>query len=223
MTRSFATDPPGIRAARRIKAPRGRRDMEEAARRRLLRLQRKLGLGAEPQAQVEPGQRVEIVEVPPRRGYLHPLKPADIKRALDFFGPLAVYGLRSVELRPLVGPTANGVAIARLHVPGRVVLFEQPNPPWNLRALSDLSVNRLRRAGASVESSDAYVRVDWTPQALREFVLFEGLMHEIGHHLVQQHTGKRSGRVMRTADHEKRAVAFAEACRRAWYKAGRRP
>jgi hypothetical protein len=41
-------------------------------------------------------------------------------------------------------------------------------------------------------------------------------MHEIGHHLIQHHTGKRLARVMRTADHERRADQFAEACRRTW-------
>jgi hypothetical protein len=66
------------------------------------------------------------------------------------------------------------------------------------------------------------VRVKWSPVALKEFVLFEGLMHEIGHHLIQQHAGKRTARVMRTADHEKRAAAFAAACRLMWKRAGHR-
>jgi hypothetical protein len=47
-------------------------------------------------------------------------------------------------------------------------------------------------------------------------MLFDGLMHEIGHHLIQQHTGKRTARVMRTGDHERRADAFADACRKTW-------
>jgi hypothetical protein len=41
-------------------------------------------------------------------------------------------------------------------------------------------------------------------------------MHEIGHHVVQHRTGKRGARVMRTADHERRADAFAAACRLRW-------
>jgi hypothetical protein len=47
-------------------------------------------------------------------------------------------------------------------------------------------------------------------------MLFDGLMHEIGHHLIQHHTGKRLARVMRTTDHERSAGRFADACRRAW-------
>jgi hypothetical protein len=47
-------------------------------------------------------------------------------------------------------------------------------------------------------------------------MLVDGLMHEIGHHLIQHHKGKRLARVMRTADHERRAKQFAEACRQAW-------
>jgi hypothetical protein len=54
--------------------------------------------------------------------------------------------------------------------------------------------------------------VDWPGDTLRDFLLFDGLMHEIGHHM----TGKRTARVMRTADHERRADAFATACRLVW-------
>ena len=44
-------------------------------------------------------------------------------------------------------------------------------------------------------------------------MLFDGLMHEIGHHMIQHDTGKRATRAMRTVDHERRADAFAAACR----------
>jgi hypothetical protein len=47
-------------------------------------------------------------------------------------------------------------------------------------------------------------------------MLVDGLMHEIGHHLIQHHKGKRLARVMRTAEDERRAKQFAEACRQAW-------
>jgi hypothetical protein len=55
--------------------------------------------------------------------------------------------------------------------------------------------------------------VDWPGDTLRDFVLFDVLMHEIGHHIVQQYTGNRAGRVMRTRDHEAFAERFARRCR----------
>jgi hypothetical protein len=58
--------------------------------------------------------------------------------------------------------------------------------------------------------------IEWPGETLRDFVLFDGLMHEIGHHLVQYHRGKRSIQMMRTADHERYAEAFAAKCRLAW-------
>jgi hypothetical protein len=225
MTRSLGTDPPDIRAERRIKAPRKRRGQEEVARRRVRRLRKELRVEDQERtvSNAGPPHRVDIVVVPARRGYFHPLKPAEIRRAFEFFGPLAVYGIRSVEMRPLVQRSARGVPIARLQVPGKIVLFEQMHPPWNVRGLAGESIDRLRRAGATVKEGLGAARVDWTPQALKDFVLFEGLMHEIGHHLIQQHTGKRLVRVMRTANHEHRAAAFADACRRAWTNARPRP
>ena len=165
---------------------------------------------------MDTGHRVKIVEVPARKGYFHPLGPAEIRHALEFFGSLAVYGLESVELRPSAGRSARGIPIARLQVPGRVVLYEQPSPPWIMAGLSRASISRLTKAGASVEQKLGVAHVQWTAEALKNFVLFEGLMHEVGHHLIQQHTGKRIVRVMRTADHERRAAAFADMCRRAW-------
>jgi hypothetical protein len=41
-------------------------------------------------------------------------------------------------------------------------------------------------------------------------MLEEVLLHEIGHHVLQHHTGKRPVRIARTRDHEAFAAAFAE-------------
>jgi hypothetical protein len=136
---------------------------------------------------------------------------------LEFFGPLAMYGLRSVVLgQALAASASERILIARLRVPGRVILYEQPEPPWVIRGLSVPARERLLRAGAVLDVAAAVTRVEWPGDTLRELVLFDGLMHEIGHHLVQHHRGKRSMRMMRTADHERSAEAFAAACRLAW-------
>jgi hypothetical protein len=55
--------------------------------------------------------------------------------------------------------------------------------------------------------------VSWPSTTLRAFMLFDVLMHEIGHHLIQHYKGKRPARVARTRDHEAFADAFAQRCR----------
>jgi hypothetical protein len=86
--------------------------------------------------------------------------------------------------------------------------------------LAASAMSRLRRAGARIHVTAATTRVEWPANTLRDFVLFDGLMHEVGHHVVQNSAGKRGTRVMRTADHEQRADAFAAACRVAWAAGG---
>jgi hypothetical protein len=90
-------------------------------------------------------------------------------------------------------------------------------PPWNLPGqLTDLATARLRRAGARVATGPAGTQVDWPGNTLRDFMLFDGLMHEVGHHLIQHSARKQHTRAIRTADHERRADAFAVRARRAW-------
>lgn len=162
-----------------------------------------------------------MLQRPARPGFIHPAGVNDIRRALDFFGPRVGYGLRGVELRHAVGGGRPHLILATLHVPGTIVLFEQPLPPWTLPGhLTPSSLARLRRAGAHIHVTARTTSVDWPADTLRDFMLFDGLMHEIGHHVVQHQARRPHARVMRTADHERRADAFAEACRRAWTDRG---
>jgi len=160
--------------------------------------------------------RVPVRARPPRPGFVHPAGPADIIAVLDFFGPAAVYGLRGIELRQQPLPQA-GPVVAALRVPGLVLLYEQPAPPWHLPDWpTDVATARLRRAGAHVTAGPGGTRVDWPRDTLRDFVLFDGLMHEIGHHVIQHAARKRHTRAMRTVDHERGADAYAERARNAW-------
>jgi hypothetical protein len=155
---------------------------------------------------------VQVRVSPARPGFAHPAGPDDIRRALEFFGPTAAYGLRRVELRHGSGRPL----VAALTEPGVVVLYEQPCPPWTVTGrFTAENRQRLRRAGAIVEVRGTVTRVDWPEPALRDFMLLDGLMHEVGHHVVQHRAHKRRP-VMRTVDHERRADAFAAECRRAW-------
>jgi hypothetical protein len=162
------------------------------------------------------GASVSVRVCPPRRGFVHPASPVDVLRVLAFFGPAAVYGLRGIELRQQ--PAAGlAPAVAALRVPGFVLLFEQPAPPWELSGLlTDVATARLQRAGARVAAGQAGTRVDWPGSTLRDFMLFDGLMHEIGHHMIQNAAHKQRTRAMRTADHERWADAYAMRARHAW-------
>ncbi|GAB3986608.1 hypothetical protein V1634_05600 [Plantactinospora veratri] len=222
MSRSLHTDPYPSRAARRLGAPRGRRAAEPRVLRRRARLAVPEPEAAAPEPEARPAApysppRLPIRESPARPGFLHPATVGDVTRLLGFFGPELRYGLRAVELRHAVGAGRPGPLLAALLVPGVVILYEQPRPPWTLPGqLVPRSRSRLERAGARVESAATLTTIDWPDSTLRDFVLFDGLLHEIGHHLVQHGTGKRTVRVRRTADHERYADEFAARCRERW-------
>ena len=51
--------------------------------------------------------------------------------------------------------------------------------------------------------------IHWPEHSLRRFMLFDVLLHEIGHHVLQHNKGKRLVRIARTRDHEAYATRFA--------------
>jgi len=136
---------------------------------------------------------------------------------LQAVGPAAWYGLRSVELgRTPADGDAPPLVFGRYHAPGRIVLLEQPLPPWRLPALLPAgAARRLQRAGAVLTRLTAAgaTLVDWPPDTLRRFMLEEILLHELGHHVLQHDKGKRPGRIARTRDHEAFARRFARVLR----------
>lgn len=166
--------------------------------------------------------RIRVVEVPPRPGFHHPAGSADVARFLDRLGPEALYGLRSVEL--CRGPAWAGHAIpcfGRLHVPGRISLYDLPEPAWRwLGLIAARDAEAFERAGAIVatDRKAGSTVVEWPGTSLACFVLLDVLLHEIGHHILQHGKGKRLIRVARTRDHEAFAARFAERCRAAWGK-----
>jgi hypothetical protein len=218
MTRSLQTDPAAIRAARRSASPRGSRAESEPAKRRRALAWKAIGLSVPEQPdQVGSVEPVRVRATRPRAGLIHPLRRRQVLETLDFFGPLATYGLRTVELRHADLESQGVPVLARLRVPGTVILYEQRASPWTIGGrLSEESVHRLRDAGAIVDIGPSAAVIHWSDETLANFMRFDGLMHEVGHHLIQHHTGKRTTRVMRTADHERAAERFAAACRAAW-------
>lgn len=163
-----------------------------------------------------------ILAQKPRRGFFHPLSKRDILEALETIGPIALYGVRSIELAQApAGRPGAMPASGSYHVPGRVVLYEQPLPPWRLRGtITPAAVKRLEEAGAVLTQMPAVgaTLVDWPGDTLHRFMLQEVLLHEIGHHVFQHHKGKRPVRTARTRDHEAVAARFAEKQRAALAK-----
>jgi hypothetical protein len=221
MSRSKHTRPYEIRAADRLRAPyepRGRGDpASERATGRALKL---LGLAPEPTRRAfradEAVPLPRIVVKRPHPGHIHPLRRADVVAALSFFGESCVYGLRSISLISSAGGPPDRVRLGGYVAPGRVLLFDQPPSPWQLAgSLSPATIERLVRAGADVDVAADGLRtvVTWPGATLRDFLLFDGLMHEIGHHVLQHARGKRDVRVLRTRDHEELADQFARRCR----------
>ena len=141
---------------------------------------------------------------------------------LHAIGPLALYGVRAIELtRGRAGGARAPLTFGRYRVPGTVVLYEQPMPPWRLPgSIAPAAARRLESAGAVLTplAGAGATLVDWPEGTLRRFMLEEVLLHEIGHHVLQHHTGKRPVRIARTRDHEAFAQRFAQRQRAALSK-----
>lgn len=225
MARSKHTDPPRIRAPRRVRAPyEPRGHCDPSAERAPARELKELGIipadSPEPRDRDRPAPLPRLWVTRARAGFGHPAGRGAIMRVLRFFGEPCTYGLRSIEL--LQGEAVvpgRGLLFGRLFVPGRVVLYDQPSSPWLLTGmLPEDEAARLQRAGALIDADEHshWTTVTWPDNTLRDFMLFDVLMHEIGHHLIQQYKGKRPARVARSRDHEAFAHRFAARCRKLW-------
>jgi hypothetical protein len=220
MSRSKHTIPPRLRAPRRVRAPQEPRGHgDESAHQALGRALKELGLRLVSLPDLpedkDPAPLPRLRLARPRTGFHHPASRADIARLLRFFGARCTYGLQSVEL--VRGDDAlprSSLQLGRLLVPGRILLYDQPRSPWVLVGrLPGQEAERLGFAGALVEGGELQSVVTWPGETLREFMLFDVLMHEVGHHLIQQYKGKRPARVARTKDHEAFAARFGRRCR----------
>src|SRR4051794_10442098 len=190
MSRSVHTTPAWLRAPRRVRDPFARRGAgDPRANYAGWRVATELGrlslrdLEAAAEVAEPPLPRLRVTL--PRSGYGHPVGRTEIVAVLQFFGAVCTYGLREVVLARRPALPQAGLHFGTLLVPGRIVLYEQPCPPWSLPgALTPRDAAHLRRAGAIVERSLGGWRttVDWPDETLRDFWRFDVLMHEIGHH-----------------------------------------
>lgn len=151
----------------------------------------------------------------PPAGFFYPAIRADVLGLLRRAGAECTYGLRAVRLAVAPRAEGEGLLFGRLIVPGVIVLYAQPVPPWVLpgRLPAD-GEERLRRAGAEITSLGGGTQtvVSWPGDTLRRFMLYDVLLHEIGHHVLQHERRAPAGRIVRTRDHE----AFADQFARRW-------
>jgi hypothetical protein len=231
MSRTKHTDPPRIRAPRRVRAPyEARGHADRSSHRQFARVLKEAGIAPDAAAVSDrapgPAPLPRVIVKRPRTGWFHPVGRTQILGLLRFFGEECCYGISRIELLQGSGaPRGDGLLFGTLMVPGRIVLYEQPPPPWRLPGrLSAAEQERLRNAGAVVETIDETNQsiVSWPGDTLRDFMLFDVLMHEFGHHLLQHYKGKRRDRIARTHDHEALADRFAARCR-ALYCSDREP
>jgi hypothetical protein len=221
MSRSKHTGPRHILAASRVRAPYEPRGANNVtALHRQARRLKEAGIILTMDERVldrssYPLPRVVVQR--PSAGQYHPASKRDIIEVLRYFGEGHIYGLRRVVLaRTSAGPGKGRLIFGRLLVPDMIVLFEQPHAPWVLPGSpAEKEWGRLARAGARIEQISLGLQtvVHWPGATLRDFMLFDVLMHEIAHHTLQQYTGKRPVRIARTADHEAYADKFAVQCR----------
>lgn len=224
MSRSKHTRPDQIIAASRVRAPHEQRGKDDhTSFRRLARVLKESGITLESPDESDSVDPVlpRIVVKRPRQGHVHPARKADIIDILQFFGERCFYGIQSIKLLEGSASLAGeNLLMGRLEVPGVIILYDQPVSPWFISgSIPATTRERLERAGATVEvsSDNIHSLVHWTDSDLKNFMLFEVLMHEIGHHLIQQYKGKRSDRVARTKDHEAFANMFAIRCRESYF------
>jgi hypothetical protein len=214
MSRSKHTDPQTIRASRRLRGPFDSRAQGD------LSLRRKLGKATLESGSAQlssPGTkripRLRIITRNPNPGFYHPTKKDEIIRLIEALGPVALYGLRTIEFRRAAAQSGPGkLRFGRYEASGRIVLFEQMKAPWRLPgALKAADESIFKRYGAVVvaKPSARMTVVEWPGDSLKRFMLEEVLLHELGHHVLQYHKGKRSERIARTKDHERFAALFA--------------
>lgn len=151
----------------------------------------------------------------PPSAFFHPATRADVLGLLRLAGAECTYGLRAVRLSVAPRTGLGELRFGRLIVPGVIVLYAQPAPPWVLPGwLPGDEQDRLVRAGAKITSAGGGTQtiVDWPGDTLRRFMLLDVLLHELGHHVLQHERRAPSRRIVRTSDHE----AFADRFARRW-------
>lgn len=200
MSRSLHTQKLSVRAQRRLERPYSKR-REEA--RRLSG--REHGTQQAPIA-LPRRHPVQTRKAPP--GMQHPLALRDIQALIERLGPASLYGLKTIRFRPESALRAEGIVFAEYAPPGEIHLYTLPASPWRLSFLltaEDREAFEGYDARLEIDLDREQTTIYWSADGLKRFMLYEVLAHELGHHLLQHHKGKRKATLCRRSDHEKRA------------------
>src|SRR6266481_5321423 len=133
MSRSKHTDPRLIRATRRIQGPLEPRSAGDLSRRRELgRMLKELeAILRHSDKANSRNLHLRIITRTPNSGFHHPVGKNEVLGFLKSLGPLAIYGLRIIELARSPVPTdVTSMVFGRYEVPGKILLYEQPESPW---------------------------------------------------------------------------------------------
>lgn len=197
MSRSLHTQKLENRARRRLRFPRASR-REDAAR-----------LQGRPTTTHEPiAAKLPICVSKPCPGTFHPLRPRDIRGLLEQAGGASAYGLNRIRMRYECAFLSDAVLFGEYLLAGEIHLYAVPPSPWRIPFVpAEEDIAAFRRHGARVLVSEArqMTTVEWSEEGLRGFYLYEVLAHELGHHLLHYHRGKRLAVTCRRSDHERRA------------------
>jgi hypothetical protein len=142
-----------------------------------------------------------ILSRKPRRGDRHPISAQGLKMRLPGVLPQYLYGLRRIELRARRSDRIGepfGCYLMRERI---VVLYSLPMQ-WKLDRLSDGWRSQFSAYGAEVCKGDQGIAVHWTNEACLDLWFWDQVvMHELGHHFVEQYRSK-NGRVRTRKAHE---------------------
>jgi hypothetical protein len=211
MSRTKHTRPRSIIAASRLRRPREARSAgDPSSQRQVMARLKNNGIipvpsKASPKESCWPLPR--IAEKRPRRRFHHPARRSDIASVLRSLPEEAIYGLNRIELRQ---GSQRCSALGELRIPGLIILYDQAPSPWRIPTTIDPGETvHLHKAGAVIDSVPGGTLIHWPGKSLQNFMLFDVLLHEIGHHILQHSSGKRPARIARTRDHEAFAELFA--------------
>jgi hypothetical protein len=200
MARSLHTQKLELRAVRRLARPYSKRRSEAA-----------LLSGRTGGSKANAPSRLPIGVHRHQTRLCHPLNRQDISSLAELLGPVAIYGLKSIQLRREPAIRTEGIVFAEYALSADIFLYALPTGPWNLPfPLAPTDCAAFRRYGALVESNvnRNTTMVSWPLNCLKRYLLYEVLAHELGHHAVQRSRGKLATSVCRTRDHEALAERY---------------
>lgn len=138
-------------------------------------------------------QMPRIVNRKPRIGDIHPLTRDQIATYLLLVPPAYVYGLKAIELRPR--KNAVGCPYGRYSVDEkRIWLYSCPAREWHFSEETWPCHKGVLSDGAKIitsENAGKEVVVEWNDPIDIELFFVDTLLHELGHHYVNQYRSSR--------------------------------